>query len=179
MDLEKGTKGRHMGIDLGVGAKAPASSCRAMAAAAWPSRTSRAAASPAIFYPKADTPGCSRETIDFTRLRSEFQKAGADVLGVSADPVAAQDKFKKKHDLTVWPKGRVAAMPRRYWPPPARCPDEPASRRTPKNVADVREADERVCPRLPSTENFRKINHNPLELARISAGVRSCDVGDR
>jgi peroxiredoxin Q/BCP len=53
------------------------------------------------FYPKADTPGCTREAIDFSKLRVAFQKAGTDVLGVSADPVAAQDKFRKKHDLKV------------------------------------------------------------------------------
>jgi thioredoxin-dependent peroxiredoxin len=53
------------------------------------------------FYPKADTPGCTKEAIDFTRLLSEFKKAGADVLGVSADPVKAQDKFRAKHDLKV------------------------------------------------------------------------------
>ena len=51
------------------------------------------------FYPKADTPGCTREAIDFSKLRAEFAKAGTDILGVSADPVAAQEKFKKKHGL--------------------------------------------------------------------------------
>jgi peroxiredoxin Q/BCP len=53
------------------------------------------------FYPKADTPGCTREAIDFSKLRADFQKANADVLGVSADPVTAQDKFRTKHDLKV------------------------------------------------------------------------------
>ncbi len=53
------------------------------------------------FYPKADTPGCTRESIDFSKLRAEFSKAGTDILGVSADPVAAQDKFKQKHDLGI------------------------------------------------------------------------------
>src|SRR5262245_27951001 len=53
------------------------------------------------FYPRADTPGCTRESIDFSRLKKEFEKADTDILGVSADPVAAQDKFKTKHDLTV------------------------------------------------------------------------------
>ena len=53
------------------------------------------------FYPKADTPGCIREAIDFSRLRADFQKAGADILGVSADSVAAQEKFRAKHDLKV------------------------------------------------------------------------------
>jgi thioredoxin-dependent peroxiredoxin len=53
------------------------------------------------FYPKADTPGCTQESIDFSALRTEFRKAGTDILGVSADPVAAQEKFKKKHDLAM------------------------------------------------------------------------------
>lgn len=53
------------------------------------------------FYPKADTPGCTKEAIDFSRLKGAFNKTGADVLGVSADPVPAQDKFKAKHDLSI------------------------------------------------------------------------------
>jgi peroxiredoxin Q/BCP len=53
------------------------------------------------FYPRADTPGCTKESIDFSRLRAEFHKSGTDILGVSADPVKAQEAFKKKHDLSV------------------------------------------------------------------------------
>jgi thioredoxin-dependent peroxiredoxin len=53
------------------------------------------------FYPKADTSGCTTESIDFSRLRTRFTKAGTAILGVSADPVATQDRFKAKHDLTV------------------------------------------------------------------------------
>ena len=53
------------------------------------------------FYPKADTPGCTREAIAFSRLRGDFAKAGTAILGVSADPVAAQDKFKSKHKLSI------------------------------------------------------------------------------
>jgi peroxiredoxin Q/BCP len=53
------------------------------------------------FYPKADTPGCTREAIDFSRLRGQFTKAGAEVVGVSADPVEKQDKFKTKHKLNI------------------------------------------------------------------------------
>jgi peroxiredoxin Q/BCP len=53
------------------------------------------------FYPKADTPGCTKEAIAFSRLRADFAKAGTAILGVSADPVAAQDKFKSKHKLTI------------------------------------------------------------------------------
>ena len=40
------------------------------------------------FYPKADTPGCTREAQAFSKLRLAFQRAGTAVLGVSADPVA-------------------------------------------------------------------------------------------
>jgi peroxiredoxin Q/BCP len=53
------------------------------------------------FYPKANTTGCTKEAIDFSRLKPRFAKLGADVLGVSADPVPALDKFRDKHDLTV------------------------------------------------------------------------------
>jgi peroxiredoxin Q/BCP len=54
-----------------------------------------------FFYPKADTPGCTKESMDFSRLKPEFERANTTVLGVSADAVAAQDKFKAKHSLTV------------------------------------------------------------------------------
>jgi thioredoxin-dependent peroxiredoxin len=53
------------------------------------------------FYPRADTPGCTKEAIDFSRLKSAFGKAGAEILGVSADPVPAQDNFKAKHRLAI------------------------------------------------------------------------------
>jgi len=53
------------------------------------------------FYPRADTSGCTKEAIDFSRLRTSFNRAGAEVVGVSADPVAAQDAFKAKHKLAV------------------------------------------------------------------------------
>ena len=53
------------------------------------------------FYPKADTPGCTKEAIEFSRLRADFAKVGTAILGVSADPVTAQDKFKAKHRLSI------------------------------------------------------------------------------
>ncbi|WP_127089030.1 redoxin domain-containing protein [Aquabacter cavernae] len=51
------------------------------------------------FYPKADTPGCTKEAMAFNALRGEFEAANTAILGVSADPVRAQDKFKAKYDL--------------------------------------------------------------------------------
>ncbi|MHC2334892.1 peroxiredoxin [Bradyrhizobium sp. USDA 4454] len=54
-----------------------------------------------FFYPRADTPGCTREAIDFTRLKTEFAAAGTEVVGVSADTVKAQESFRSKHQLSV------------------------------------------------------------------------------
>ena len=54
-----------------------------------------------FFYPRADTPGCTREAIDFTRLDSAFADEGAAVLGISADTVKAQESFRNKHQLSV------------------------------------------------------------------------------
>lgn len=53
------------------------------------------------FYPKADTPGCTRESIAFSKLAGSFARAGTAILGVSADPVKRQDAFKKKHGLAL------------------------------------------------------------------------------
>lgn len=53
------------------------------------------------FYPKADTSGCTREALDFTRLAVAFTRAGVAILGVSADPVARLDRFKDKHKLSI------------------------------------------------------------------------------
>jgi thioredoxin-dependent peroxiredoxin len=54
-----------------------------------------------FFYPRADTPGCTREAIDFTRLSQAFADQGAAVLGVSADGVRAQESFRDKHRLSI------------------------------------------------------------------------------
>ena len=53
------------------------------------------------FYPKADTPGCTREAQDFSALADEFAAAGATVIGVSKDPPAKLGRFAAKHGLTV------------------------------------------------------------------------------
>lgn len=54
-----------------------------------------------FFYPRADTPGCTREAIDFSRLKDAFTAAGTVVLGISADPLKAQEKFRDKHSLGI------------------------------------------------------------------------------
>ena len=54
-----------------------------------------------FFYPKADTPGCTREAVDFTRLADAFALSGTTVLGISADSVRRQESFRDKHKLKV------------------------------------------------------------------------------
>jgi thioredoxin-dependent peroxiredoxin len=54
-----------------------------------------------FFYPRADTPGCTKEAIDFTRLAGAFADAQTAVLGVSADPLKAQESFRNKHQLST------------------------------------------------------------------------------
>lgn len=54
-----------------------------------------------FFYPKADTPGCTTESQDFSALIGEFEAANTTVIGVSRDPVKKLQKFQAKHDLKV------------------------------------------------------------------------------
>ncbi|SHH18296.1 peroxiredoxin family protein [Bradyrhizobium erythrophlei] len=54
-----------------------------------------------FFYPRADTPGCTKEAIDFTRLSAAFAEAETALLGVSADPPKAQEAFRDKHELAT------------------------------------------------------------------------------
>lgn len=54
-----------------------------------------------FFYPRADTPGCTREAMDFTRLKGAFSAAGTAIVGVSGDAPRAQEAFRIKHQLSV------------------------------------------------------------------------------
>jgi len=51
------------------------------------------------FYPKDDTPGCTKEACGFRDLTAEFEAAGAVILGISNDPVDSHQKFREKHKL--------------------------------------------------------------------------------
>ena len=51
------------------------------------------------FYPKDDTPGCTKEACDFQSAASQFTKASGVVLGVSGDSVASHERFAKKYGL--------------------------------------------------------------------------------
>ena len=52
------------------------------------------------FYPKDNTPGCTRQACAFSGLYSEFQKKGIEVIGVSKDSIASHIKFAEKHNLS-------------------------------------------------------------------------------
>jgi len=51
------------------------------------------------FYPKDDTPGCTKEACGFRDALPDFSGVGATIVGVSKDKVAKHDKFKAKFDL--------------------------------------------------------------------------------
>jgi peroxiredoxin Q/BCP len=53
------------------------------------------------FYPKDNTSGCTKEAVNFSELAEEFAAAGAEIIGVSPDPVKSHDKFKAKHELAI------------------------------------------------------------------------------
>lgn len=66
-----------------------------------------------FFYPKADTPGCTKQACSLRDAFADFSKQGVQVLGVSFDQAEAQKKFKDKftlpYDLIADPEGKIAA----------------------------------------------------------------------
>jgi thioredoxin-dependent peroxiredoxin len=53
------------------------------------------------FYPKDDTPGCTLEAQDFTRLKGDFSKLGIEIIGISKDSESSHAKFCDKYDLGI------------------------------------------------------------------------------
>jgi thioredoxin-dependent peroxiredoxin len=51
------------------------------------------------FYPKDDTPGCTRQACGIRDAWTEFQRAGAEVYGISADTQASHERFRSKYSL--------------------------------------------------------------------------------
>ena len=51
------------------------------------------------FYPKDETPGCTKEACGFRDLTPEFEKTNSIILGVSTDPIDSHLKFREKHKL--------------------------------------------------------------------------------
>lgn len=53
------------------------------------------------FYPKDNTPGCTKQAIGFSETLDAFKAQGATIIGMSPDSATKHDKFKTKHDLTI------------------------------------------------------------------------------
>ncbi|MGB9638956.1 MAG: peroxiredoxin [bacterium] len=53
------------------------------------------------FYPKDDTPGCTKQGINFTNLKEEFEKLNVQIIGVSRDSIESHQKFAKKYNLNI------------------------------------------------------------------------------
>ncbi len=53
------------------------------------------------FYPKDSTSGCTREALDFSALKGEFQGEGCRIVGVSPDPVESHARFAEKNGLGI------------------------------------------------------------------------------
>lgn len=96
---ERNVKGRTAGLE--PGAKAPDFSLPRDGGGRVALKDFAGKALVLFFYPRANTSGCTREAIDFTRHKAAFTRAGAEIVGISADPVKAQDAFKAKHKLNV------------------------------------------------------------------------------
>ena len=52
-----------------------------------------------FFFPRADTTGCTKESIQFSNLIDDFAAVGAEVIGISKDTPQKQAKFREKYDL--------------------------------------------------------------------------------
>jgi peroxiredoxin Q/BCP len=54
-----------------------------------------------FFYPKDNTPGCTREAIAFSKMLDEFRGIGASVVGISKDSIKSHCGFRDKHGLKI------------------------------------------------------------------------------
>ncbi len=53
------------------------------------------------FYPKDNTPGCTKEAITYSKLKEEFERENAVVFGINTDTVESHRKFKEKHNISI------------------------------------------------------------------------------
>ena len=54
-----------------------------------------------FFYPKDDTPGCTKEAIEFSKYKNKFLKCDSLIFGISKDSIDKHHKFIKKHNLKI------------------------------------------------------------------------------
>ena len=53
------------------------------------------------FYPKDDTPGCTKEALEFSNLKNDFDKKNVNIIGVSKDSIEKHQKFISKYNLSL------------------------------------------------------------------------------
>lgn len=53
------------------------------------------------FYPRDNTPGCTKQACGFSQLRPQFEEKGASIIGISKDSVKSHKRFEEKQDLTI------------------------------------------------------------------------------
>ena len=87
--------------EIEVGQKAPAFALTLGNGENWRSADHAGKALVVYFYPKDDTSGCTAQAIDFSRLRPDFEAAGAELIGISPDSVKSHAKFAEKHGLDL------------------------------------------------------------------------------
>ncbi|MBV9046467.1 MAG: peroxiredoxin [Alphaproteobacteria bacterium] len=88
MELKPGDKAPKFRLDIGGGGEVSSATLKGKPYVLY-------------FYPKDDTPGCTKEAIGFSESRKKFEALGVTVIGVSKDSTASHDKFKAKHKLKI------------------------------------------------------------------------------
>ena len=86
---------------IDVGDKTPAFDMTAAGGGAASAKALKGQPFVLYFYPRDDTPGCTKEAIAFTALKPEFDALGVAIVGVSKDSVAKHEKFIGKPDLAI------------------------------------------------------------------------------
>jgi len=126
-----------------------------------------------FFYPKALTPGCTKESCHFRDLQAEFDAAGATRLGISADKPELQAKFASKYDLDFPLLSDADGSIARVFG---------ASRRGPlfnRRVTFVIGADGRLLDIIKSELNMEVHADHALEILKNKTTVRLDESGDR
>jgi peroxiredoxin Q/BCP len=99
MAMLLGFWGSGLASDLKPGDPAPGLKLKTDAGANFDLQSRKGQWTVLYFYPKADTPGCTKQACAFRDNIAVIRKLGADIFGVSADDVGALQKFKKNHSL--------------------------------------------------------------------------------
>ena len=94
-----GFLGSGLADDLNLGNPAPAFKLKTDAGTDFDLQSRKGAWTVLYFYPKAETPGCTKQACAFRDNISSIRKLGAEIFGISADNVEALAKFKQNHNL--------------------------------------------------------------------------------